>query len=178
MNTPTRIFIILIIQTLVLLSIIGIRQWTLKTGTLITLETSPIDPRSLFSGDYIMLGYKINEIPANKDLIDNIKTNEDVYVVLIPKGQYWVAESIQNNKPDVSSPKVVIKGQVEYKTADKLFVKYGIENYFIPEGEGKALERPKPEEIMTVKVAVDRFGNAAIAGLFVNNQEIYKETLF
>jgi len=196
MNIAKRIFIILIIQTAVLLSIIAIRQWTLNTGDIITLKTTPIDPRSLFSGDYVILNYEINAIPVSKDLIankdlitnkdlntskdliDSIKANETVYVVLVPKGQYWVAESIQMNRPEVSKPKIVIKGQVESKTADKIFVNYGIENYFIPEGEGKTLERPKPKEVITVKVAVDRFGNAAIAGVFVNDKEIYKEKLF
>lgn len=178
MTTAIRILIIILLQTLVLFSMIAIRQWTLSTGTLVTLETAPIDPRSLFAGDYVTLGYKINEITANKAVLEQLKAHETVYVVLEPKGQYWVAESVQATKPEVAQPKVAIKGRLEYKADDKIFVQYGIENYFIPEGEGKKLERPKNGEVMTVKVAVDRFGNAAIAGVYVNDKEIYQEKLF
>lgn len=184
MNIAVKIIIIIVIQTIVLVSMIAIRQWTLNTGTIVTLETAPIDPRSLFSGDYVDLGYKIREIAISKEQTEKIKSNDTVYVVLAPKGKYWVAESVQSMKPEVNPPNVVIKGQVEYKYtdadkgSDKIFVNYGIENYFIPEGEGKDLERPKTGEVMTVKVAVDRFGNAAIAGVFINDKEIYQEKLF
>lgn len=182
MNLASRIVFIILIQTLVLFSIIGIRQWTLNTGTKINLETTPVDPRSLFSGDYVQLAYKINEVSAPKAFLEGIKPNDTVYVTLAPKGRYWVAESIQTTKPEIVSPNIMIKGRVDYKDASKdpgkVFVKYGIENYFIPEGEGKKLERPKPGETITVKVSVDRMGSAAIAGVYVNDRALYQETLF
>lgn len=178
MKISTKIVIVIIIQTLALLAMIAVRQWTLETGAQIMLETAPIDPRSLFSGDYVSLGYKISEVPAPKEFMDKLKINETVYVVLVPKGPYWVAESIQSEKPDVTLPKVAIKGTVNFKDANKVYLKYGIEDYFIPEGEGKKLERPKKDENITVKVAVDKFGNAAISGLYINDKEIYQEKLF
>lgn len=182
MTLAKKIFMIVLIQTLVLFSMIGIRQWTLNTGTLVKLETTPIDPRSLFSGDYVQLAYKINEISAPKAFLEGIRVNDTVYVILVPQGQYWVAESVQKTKPDVTAPKIMIKGRVDYKDSSKdpgkIFVKYGIENYFIPEGEGRKLERPKSFDVMTIKAAVDRFGNAAISGIYVNDKEIYQEKLF
>jgi hypothetical protein len=57
-------------------------------------------------------------------------------------------------------------------------VRYGIENYFVPEGEGRALERPKPNEKVTIQVAVDRYGRAGIQAVLVNGQPRYVERLF
>jgi uncharacterized membrane-anchored protein len=61
---------------------------------------------------------------------------------------------------------------------EHLTVRYGIENYFVPEGEGRDLERPKPGEKVSTRVAVDRFGNAGIKAVLVNGQPRYTETLF
>ena len=60
----------------------------------------------------------------------------------------------------------------------KIFVRYGIESYFIPEGEGRELERPAPGEEISILVAVDRFGNAGIKAVLINGQPRYVEKLF
>ena len=57
-------------------------------------------------------------------------------------------------------------------------VKYGIENYFVPEGEGRVLERPKPGETVSIRLVVDRNGNAAIKAVLVNGVERYVERLY
>jgi len=43
-------------------------------------------------------------------------------------------------------------------------VKYGVENYYVPEGEGSALERPTPGEAISLRLVVDKNGNAAHSG--------------
>ena len=50
-------------------------------------------------------------------------------------------------------------------------VKYGVENYFVPEGEGRVLETPKPGETVSIRLVVDRNGNAAIKAVLVNGVE-------
>jgi uncharacterized membrane-anchored protein len=57
-------------------------------------------------------------------------------------------------------------------------VRYGIEDYFVPEGEGRVLERPVAGEAVSLRIAVDRFGNGAIQALLINGVERYRETLF
>jgi uncharacterized membrane-anchored protein len=57
-------------------------------------------------------------------------------------------------------------------------VRYGIENYFVPEGEGRALEQPEEDEEVTILVAVDRYGNAGIKAVLVNGEVRYEERLF
>jgi uncharacterized membrane-anchored protein len=53
MSLGLRIVILIALQTTALLGMVGIKQYTLSTGTPIVLKTEPIDPRSLFQGDYV-----------------------------------------------------------------------------------------------------------------------------
>ena len=50
-----RLLILVLMQTAVWLHMIGFRQWTLETGTPVVLAIHPVDPRSLFQGDYVRL---------------------------------------------------------------------------------------------------------------------------
>lgn len=58
-----------------------------------------------------------------------------------------------------------------------LSVRYGIESDFVQEREGRALERPSVAQRVNLRIAVDRFGNAAIQAMLVNGQERYAESL-
>ena len=187
-----RIGLILLLQTLALLAMVAMKQWTLATGTEILLETQPIDPRSLFSGDYVQLGYRIGRLrPAELEGDDRFD-REAIYVVLAQGERYWQAVSIHHERPtEVPTGQVVIKGRIQYiqevtwnpatgkqELAKELNVHYGIENYFVPEGEGKALENPKSGEKLEIQVAVDSLGNSGIKGVLVNGQPRYRERLF
>jgi uncharacterized membrane-anchored protein len=59
-----------------------------------------------------------------------------------------------------------------------LNVRYGIESYFVPEGEGLALERPAEGGEVSILVAVDESGAAGIKGVLVDGELRYEETLF
>ncbi len=185
MNRLLKLAIAVGAQTLALVTIIAINQWTLATGTPIVLETRPIDPRSLFRGDYVRLNYTINNLPRSLPGADKkYARGERVYVLIRQGAPYWKAVSIHRNRPKLPPDHVVIKGEVKTsllfrsRLSGGLSVRYGIENYFVPEGEGRALERPKPGEKITIRVAVDSFGNSAIKAVLVNGRPRYVETLF
>lgn len=186
-----RLFIVVLVHTLILLAMIGMRQWTLATGIPVILETQPIDPRSLFSGDYVRLNYKVSDLRLEELTGDRIfKRHDTVFVVLAPDGEYWKAVSVHRARPRPSDGQAVIKGSVEY-TGDTIWdaarnqavqvkhlhVKYGIEDYFVPEGTGRGLERPKQDEKVSIQVAVDRFGDAGIKAVLVNGRPKHIETL-
>ncbi len=59
-----------------------------------------------------------------------------------------------------------------------LIIYYGIEAYFVPEGTGRALERPPEGQTLTVAVAVDGAGKAAISGLLLDGKLVHDESLF
>lgn len=188
----SRIAIVALVHTLVLFSMIGMRQWTLATGVAVVLETQPVDPRSLFSGDYVRLGYKVSSL--NLDELEGDKQfrhNDTAYVVLAPDGEYWKAVSVHRSRPALTLPQVAVKARIEY-AADTMWdaalnrsvgmrhirVRYGIEDYFVREGTGRELERPKADEKISMRIAVDRFGNAGIKAVLVNGEPRHVETLF
>lgn len=192
MSLGLRIAVIVILQTLALFAMVGMKQYTLSTGVPVVLKTEPIDPRSLFRGDYVRLNYDISQLAMHKLGGDKHFTRGDTVYVVLQKGEeYWQAASVHHTLPPYTDGSLAIKGKVEYtnnqswqrsaeltKPATSIHVKYGIENYFVPEGEGRDLERPKPGETVSIRVVVDRRGNAAIKAVLVNGVERYVERLF
>ena len=61
-----RLLILALVQTAVLAALIGFRQWTLETGTPVVLAIRPVDPRSLFQGDYVQLSYEIGHLRIDR----------------------------------------------------------------------------------------------------------------
>jgi uncharacterized membrane-anchored protein len=57
-------------------------------------------------------------------------------------------------------------------------VRYGIESYFVPEGQGRKLEALAREKKLATLIAVDDKGNAAIKGILVDGVLQYEEPLF
>ncbi len=192
MSFTTRVLLIVLLQRALLGAMIATRQWTLNTGTPIVLETQPVDPRSLFRGDYVTFNYTISRL--NLDLLggeDEFQHNETVYVVLAPGEPYWQPVSVYHSYPVLADGQVALKGEVVYTMESAwnpqtsksepckcLQVRYGIEDYFVPEGEGHRLERPKQGETVMLRIAVDRNGSGAIAALLINGVVQYRETLF
>ncbi|MEW6645736.1 MAG: GDYXXLXY domain-containing protein [Pseudomonadota bacterium] len=189
MTLTTRLLLIIVIQTLVLAGMIAKRQWTLTTGTPVLLETRPIDPRSLFRGDYVTFNYAISRLRLDElDGDEVFQRHDTIYVVLEPGAPYWRPRAVFHELPP---GQVALRGRVQYageqwwnpetgktETLRHVGVRYGIEDYFVPEGEGRKLERPAADEVVALGVAVDRFGNGAIQSLLINGVERYRETLF
>jgi uncharacterized membrane-anchored protein len=192
MNLGLRIVIVIALQTTALLGMVGIKQYTLSTGTPIVLKTEPIDPRSLFRGDYVRLNYAISRLSLDKLAGDReFERTDTIYVVVRQEGEFWEAVSVHQVPPPVMAGQIAIKGRVEYinqlsfqrpgapaEPTKSINVKYGVENYFVPEGEGRVLERPRPGETVSIRLVVDRYGNAAIKAVLVNGMERYVERLF
>jgi uncharacterized membrane-anchored protein len=58
---------------------------------------------------------------------------------------------------------------------DKLAIQYGLESYFVPEGEGKKLEQARNQQKLRVVAAVLPSGRAAIKRLLLDGQPVYEE---
>lgn len=59
-----------------------------------------------------------------------------------------------------------------------LQVQYGIESFFVQQGTGRPIEEQRNDGIVSVKVAVDDNGRAAIKSLLVDGKPVLDETLF
>lgn len=181
---------IVLLQTLVLVFMVGKKQWTLHTGKLVTLETQPVDPRSLFRGDYVRLRYKrLSGIrPEQLHGPQDMKKYDSIFVTLKKIKGVWYPTALHRKHPEVRPNYLILKGKIKYisrpynssrgRSMLTYSVRYGIENYFVPEGTGMELERPKKGEKVSIQVAIDAQGNAGIKAVLINGKPRYIETLF
>ena len=61
---------------------------------------------------------------------------------------------------------------------DKLQVRYNLESYFVPEGEGRKLEDARNAGKVTVVAAVTPSGRAAVKRLLLDGKPVYDEPWF
>jgi uncharacterized membrane-anchored protein len=175
------------IQTIVLGSMVFDRVRLLKTGREIVLPIVPVDPRSLFRGDYVRLSYDVTRVPGSL-LTERFAQGDPVYVTIEKSDDgSWRAVKAARTHDGADDPKrVVLKGWLQNDWSGPVpaspdraaFVRYGIESYFVPEGTGLELEQLAREKKLAAAVAVDRKGNAAIKGLSVDGRLAYEEPLF
>jgi len=101
--------------------------WPLWFGTPVMLKTVPVDPRSLFRGNYVRLNYDISAISKKKSH-GRFKPSEVGYVTLQEEGGVFVATGLYRDRPESG---VYIRGRITSVASDYR-LKYGIEAYFMP----------------------------------------------
>lgn len=159
------------------------RAHLLSSGREIVLEVIPVDPRSLFRGDYVVLGYDISRVQTTQGPASP-RRGAVIYVTLQKTGDRWQAIGSSTSPPANLAPdQVALKGHVEYVSAPtppgtgQANVRYGIEDFFVPEGTGRDLEKLVGEKKLDALIAVDDDGNAAIKGLMSDGKRVYEEPL-
>jgi uncharacterized membrane-anchored protein len=173
------------LQTAILGWMIASRVNLLANGKEIVLEVVPVDPRSLFRGDYVILNYDISEIDKSKySGAADINYNEELYVTLEKSDDgKWQPINVSRSYPsDTTDTQVVLRGRSSMRRWNRsnqnLRVRYGIEAYFVEEGEGKRLEKLVRDKKISVLVAVASSGEAAVKGLMIDGKLQYEEPLF
>jgi len=174
-----------LLQTLALGWMVGERISLMASGREIVLDVTPVDPRSLFRGDYVILNYRAIAQLDGALLSEPAQDDEVLYVTLRQEaGGAWTPVAASRAKPSQpAAGDVVLKGRVAgiWKAGGnepaKVRMRYGIESYFVPEGAGKDLEQKIREGELKVIIAVGLTGEAAIKGLEVAGKRIYDEPL-
>lgn len=171
-------------QTAALAYVVVGRDRLLKHGREIVIPVQPLDPRDLFRGDYVTLGYPITQISnvaggaAPGQPPPGIARGDTFYAVLKPAdGETWTVARVSASFPsDVAPEEVVLRGRVRQIYAGaagegpSIVARYGIETYFVPEGEGKVLEKQVLERSIKAILAVGSNGEAALKGLIVDGE--------
>lgn len=172
-----------LIQTLVLGWIVKDRIQLLRHGKEIVLPVEPVDPRSLFRGDYVILSFPASRLAGSLpgDRAD-LKRGDALHVVLERNtAGAWLPTAAGRQPPaGPSTPgRLVLKARAQWigGPGKDVTVRYGLESYFVPEGAGKELEKMVGKRQVQVMVAVDAKGNSAIKGLIVDGKRIYDEPL-
>ena len=178
-----------VIQIALLTMMVVDRIQILREGTEVTLQMRAVDPRDLLRGDYVTLGYDISQLSAGALLNQPAASrNPEVFVKLAPnRDGVFEAVSVHTDAIAVTSPEVLIRGRVLYGATcgakynafcDKLTVRYNLERYFVPEGQGKQLEQARNQRKLLVVAAVAPSGRAAIKRLVVDGAPLYEEPWF
>jgi uncharacterized membrane-anchored protein len=170
--------------------IIAGRAAILRDGQEVLLKVEPVDPRDLLRGDYVVLTYEIRNIPVK--LVENAPaaefvTEEGPMFVRLGKDAdgYWRARSASLGAP---SAKAATPGEVDIRGAvtggwtlgpDGSFsVNYGIDRYYVPEGEGRAIETDMRERPFGILAAVGSDGTPQIKALMDGETKLYEEPLY
>ena len=162
------------------------RAMLLANGEEVRLAVRPVDPRDLFRGDYVVLSYGISSLDRAKLAGDtDFVSGAPIYVTLERQGDVWVAKQINKAMPEATS-EPVIRGKVDgvsrpnaCSTPCEVYrVDYGLEKFFVPEGQGLALERLRNDEKLTADVAIGTDGASIIKRLLVNGEVRYEAGLF
>jgi uncharacterized membrane-anchored protein len=170
----------MILWFLIIVFYTAYKEYQLRFGSEAMLRVVPVDPRDIFRGDYVILSYEISFVSEEQKIIDRyngddvLLNNETVYVMLVKDGKYHKGGDIFKTRPDKG---FFIKGKVENGFIDwgsvrNATIVYGIENFFVPEGEGKEIESARNRGRVSVKVAVDTYGNASLKGLYIDDKKV------
>lgn len=173
------------LQTIILGYIIESRAAILRSGTEVLLKTTPVDPRDFLRGDYVVLNYEISSVPAQTVVgeLPTVPGEQTLWVRLKkqPDGFWAIAESSFQPLPEAAES-AVLKSRPFYsygvRTADTIRAEYGIERYYVPEGQGKPLEEARQDGSVSIVARVSSDGTAQIRSLLVDGKPAYEEPLY
>ncbi|RZI39079.1 hypothetical protein EGT07_30830 [Herbaspirillum sp. HC18] len=96
----------------------------------------------------------------------------------------WRPVKLTREQPANLAPRqIAVRARAPYgfprmlSDAGTVAVRYGIESYFVPEGEGPRLEALARDKKLAALIAVDSRGNAAIKGILIDGKLQYSEPL-
>jgi len=152
------------------------REDILRNGQSVELETAPVDPRDIFRGDYVRLDYRLSTLPGGLAR-DGLKEKggdrgERIYTVLRRVEDRVEAVEVSDRKPEQG---LYLRGRLTRawkptRRDEALRIKYGIEQYFVEQGHGLALEQRRRREDglqtpLFVQLAVGGDGTAVIRSI-------------
>jgi uncharacterized membrane-anchored protein len=182
-----RILVLTALLTAALAYMIWDRVSILSSDRVVTLKVVPVDPTDMFRGDYVILRYEISRLePAQLAGDDTFVQDREVFVTLAQEAGIWKPVAVHRAHPATAAGQVVLRGTVDsisYTSGQNppppaLSVSYGIESFFVPQGEGKAIEDERQKGDVSAEIAVASDGRAAIKKLLRQGSVIHVEGLF
>ena len=134
------LFVLIGLQIVVLTALWCHSNYPLYFGEKVLLGIEPVDPRSLFRGQFVRLNYQINEIDhrlKDQHTPNMIPAGTTVFVSLKQTGKLWEATRISTKKPRDGH---FIRGQIHRSKWRGYRIRYGIEAYFAEPEIAKKIE--------------------------------------
>ena len=160
------------LQLCVLLGMYINAQLPLWFGTEVSLATQPVDPRSLFRGNYALLSYNISQqaVPQSWQDDQPIAKGMVVYIALEPATEagLFVGSGMYKQEPTSG---LFIRGRTgenwHHQGAPMIDVTYGIEAYFAPKDKAMVLEEQLNHPHRAV-IMLNTDGRARLKGIVSN----------
>ncbi len=156
MTRRIAILIGLLLQLAAVFAVLVPSEVRMRTGTPVTLLTIPVDPRSIFRGDYVTLDYEIG-----MGLPIDWPSGRPVYVVIAPSGDSWKRVRLADAVPALAEGQACIRGTAGFNRVEFP----DIAQYFVPEGEGMELEQARNSHRLFVDVVLGGSCKGSITGL-------------
>ncbi|MDR2425812.1 MAG: GDYXXLXY domain-containing protein [Endomicrobium sp.] len=182
MNRKTAFYALMALWFLIIASYTAYKELQLRTGDEVMLRVMPVDPRDIFRGDYIILYYEITSITEEQKIVgrygedDILYNNEKVYIMLLKDGKYYKGGDIYKTRPEkgLFIAGTVSAGKNFDSPVDREYASiiYGIENFFVAEGEGKEIESAINRNKVSAKIVIDTYGNASIKELYIDEKKV------
>ncbi len=181
--------LVALLQIGFLASMIAGRAAVLRNGQEVTLAVEPVDPRDLLRGDYVILGYNISRVPASlfPAAQERASSGDDRRVYVRVKadengiGQPVAASFDAPPAIAAAEGEVDIRGTTHSRWEEGtrfIDVRYGIERFYVPEREGRAIEANLNQRAFRMKVAVVADGTAQIKSFHDGETMLYAEPLY
>ncbi|MDP3896892.1 MAG: GDYXXLXY domain-containing protein [Mesorhizobium sp.] len=169
--------------------IIAGRAAVLRDGQEIVLKVEPVDPRDLLRGDYVRLGYEIASLPRKifvQPVVDADFTGERRVHVLVRREAdgVWRPVSAAFERARVvpaEAGDAVLTGTMSSVLGEGGLggsALYGIERFYLPEGEGRQIETDMRVRPFFVVAAVAPDGTAQIKRFLDGETVLYEEPLY
>ena len=146
------------------------------TGTVVPLELVPVDPRDLLRGDYVIINLAIGRLPREMQGAQGLKAGQTVFVELEPDGDD-PARPISVSGDHPKPGKLAIAGSVRSTSAETVWIDYGIDAFFLPEGEGRKIERLDTSRVL-LEVAIAGDGRSLPLNLLVDGKVFKSDSSF
>lgn len=97
-----KFILIILLQTILLVGMIGMREVWISKGTKVKLKCVPVDPRDIFRGDYARLNYEISSLDLDSlNCKENFKRRQKIFITLKQNEKgYHYAASVSSKKPE------------------------------------------------------------------------------
>lgn len=180
-----------VIQVLLIALMVGDRVRILRSETEVIIKTRAVDPHDFLRGDYVVLNYDISAVPAGALMNTRVSgTGTGMFVfVKLARGAdgFHQAVSVHLEPVALSPGEALIRGRVTDRSfcgddrrvfCSSISLDYGLESFFVPQGEGREIEKARNDGKLAVVAAVAPGGRAAIKRLLVDGKQVYDEPLF
>ena len=166
------LILVLALQSAWLLGTATLQEHALATGKVILLETARIDPRDMLRGDFLILNYKISDVPTNlfsPPVSKELRNGTKVYVALAPStNQFYIVARASTNALTPAADEVLLVGRSAYswrhRDTNALHVEYGLERFYVAEGTGNPVGK------LTAQVVVPASGRGRVRDVLVDGK--------